>query len=170
MTMRRIFALAVALSIAGCAPQTFDELHVPYAAGTGYGYSEQRLDETRFVVTYNAPMERAFSYADEAGREAADREVSRAYEMALARAAEIALANGYQAFRVETRTNDAMSQNYEAWKGPFFNPQRNYAMDEGHLFARVTLVVALLPSLESGAYDASVTLATIRGRYAAPPA
>jgi len=167
--MRLILALIVVFFVAACAPQTFDELHVPLAAGAGYGYSEQRLDESHFAVAYNAPVQRAFSYTGETGRAAADQEVSRAYDMALARAAEVALANGYKAFRVENRTNDAISQNYEAWEGPFFGFERNYAMDEGYLFARVTLVVALLPSPESGAYDASVTLATIRGRYATPP-
>ena len=128
-------------------------------------------DEKHVQVRDNSgAADRGFSYAGDPGREAADRELSRAYEMALARAAEIALANGYQAFRVENRANDAASQSYEAWKGPFFSPQRNYAMDEGRLLARVTLVVALLPNTEPGAYNASATLATIRGRYAAPPA
>lgn len=170
MNGRLVLALTGVLLFAACAPQSFDELYVPFAAATGYGYSEQRLDESHFVVIYEAPMERAFSYTGQAGRQAADQEVSRAYEMALARAAEIALANGYGGFRVETRTNDTMSQSYEAWKGPLFSPQRSYAMDEGRLFARVTLVVALLPDTEPGAYNASATIAIIRARYAAPPA
>jgi len=167
--MKRLLGLAIVLLTAACAPRSFQDLHVPYSGGAGYGYSEQRLDEHRFVVVYNAPVETGFTFAGEAGRQAADREVSRAYEFALARAAEIALANGYKAFRVEDRKNEAMSQNYEAWTGPFFREERNYSMDEGYLTARVTLVVALLPTLESGAYDASSTLATIRGRYTPPP-
>jgi hypothetical protein len=161
----RLVAVIFACFCAACAPQSFQELNVPAGAGAGYGYSEQRLDERRFVVIYIAPTQTGFSFAGEAGREEAERQVSRAYEFALARASEITLANGYPAFRVEDRRNDAMSQNYEAWKGPFFRPQRNYAMDDAYLAARVTVIVALLPALEPGAYDARGTLATIRSRY-----
>ena len=114
------------------------------------------------------------SFAGEAGAQAAQAELSRAYEFALARAAEVALANGYPAFRVTDRRNDAMSRNYEAWKGPYFTGgwpyQRNYAMDNAYLAARVTLTVELLPSLETGAYDAQRTRAEIQLRYATPPA
>ena len=166
--MRRAFLLAAMLMCASCAPRSFQELNVPAGGGAGYGYSEQRLDERRFVVTYSAPVETGLSFAGEAGREAADRELNWAYEFALARAAELALANGYAAFRVEDRRNDATSRNYEAWKGPFSRPQRNYAMDDAYLAARVTLVVALTPTVELGAYDAQGTLATIRERYAPP--
>jgi hypothetical protein len=162
--MRPIGAV-LAFLCAACAPQSFQELNVPAGAGTGYGYSEQRLDERRFAVTYSAPTQTGFSFAGEAGQEEAERQVNRAYEFALARASEIALANGYPAFRVEDRRNDAVSQNFEAWKGPFFRPQRNYAMDDAYLAARVTVVVVLLPALESGAYDARGTLAAIRRRY-----
>jgi hypothetical protein len=168
--MNRVFAaLFVALGVAACAPQTYQDLHVPVASGAGYGYSEQRLDERRFVVTYNAPVERGFSFAGEAGRQAAEAELARSYEFALARAAELALANGYTAFRVEDRKNDAHSRNYEAWSaptGPSWAQQRLYALDEAYLVARVTLIVAMLPTYETGAYDANQTLATIRGRYA----
>jgi hypothetical protein len=163
--MRALLALLAVALCAACAPQSFQELNVPAGAGTGYGYSEQRLDERRFVVTYSAPVQTGFSFAGEAGREEAERQINRAYEFALARAAELALANGYPAFRVEDRRNDAMSQNYVAWEGPFHRPQRNYAMDDAYLTARVTVVVALVPTLESGAYDARNTLATVRSRY-----
>ena len=161
--MRRALTLAAVMLCAACAPRSFDQLNVPAGAGAGYGYSEQRLDERRFVVTYAAPVQTGFSFAGEAGHEEAERQIHRSYDFALAHAAELALANGYRAFRVEDRRNDAMSQNYEAWD--FFNRQRNYAMDDAYLAARVTLVVALLPALESGAYDAQATLATVRGRY-----
>jgi hypothetical protein len=165
---RGVFTLLAVALCAACAPQSFQELNVPASAGTGYGYSEQRLDERRFAITYAAPVQRGFTFAGDAGREEADRQVNRAYEFALARAAELALANGYAAFRVEDRRNDAMSQNFEAWQGPFVRPQRNYAMDDAYLAARVTVVVALIPTIEPGAYDAQGTLATIRNRYAPP--
>jgi hypothetical protein len=163
--MRLALGLLAVVCCAACAPQSFQELNVPAGAGSGYGYSEQRLDERRFVVTYSAPVQTGFSFAGEAGREEAERQVNRAYEFALARVAELALANGYPAFRVEDRRNEAMSQNYEAWEGPFHRPQRNYAMDDAYLAARVTVVVVLVPALEAGAYDARETLATIRSRY-----
>jgi hypothetical protein len=172
--MNRVFAaLSLVLGVAACAPQTYQDLHVPLGSGAGYGYSEQRLDGRRFVVSYNAPIERGFTFAGEAGRQAAESELARAYEFALARAAEIALANGYPAFRVEDRKNDAHSQNYEAWSnptGPSWARQRIYSMDEAYLVARVTLIVAMLPAYESGAYDANQTLAAVRGRYSPKPA
>lgn len=163
---RVVAALLTAALCAACAPRSFPELYVPASAGSGYGYSEQRLDERRFAVTYSAPVQTGFTFTGEAGQAEADRQVNRAYEFALARAAELALANGYKAFKVEDRRNDAMSQNYEAWEGPFTRPQRNYAMDDAYLVARVTLIVALAPTREPGDYDAEGTLATIRSRYA----
>ena len=168
--MLRSLIAVLALFCASCAPRNFDQLYVPYAVRAGYGYSEQRLDARRFVVTYNAPVETGFTFAGDAGREVADRALARAYEFALARAAEITIAEGYSAFRVEDRRNEAQSQNYEAWQGPFVRAERNYAMDDAYLMARVTLVVAMLPALETGAYEAKGTLAAIRQRYAQSPA
>ena len=167
--MLRLAAVATAMLVAACAPRSFQDLHVPYDAGSGYGYSERRLDERRFAVTYNAPVQTGFTFTGERGRQASEAELARAYDFALARAAEIAIANDYAAFRVEDRRNEAMSQNYEAWSNPTGPPlaqQRIYSMDEAYLAARVTLVVALVPRLEPGAFDAHATLETIRGRYA----
>jgi len=165
---RLVFALLIAALCAACAPRSFQELNVPVSAGSGYGYSEQRLDDRRFAVTYSAPVQTGFTFAGETGRQEADRQVNRAYDFALARAAQLALANGYPAFRVEDRRNDAMSQNYEAWQGTIDRMERNYAMDDAYLVARVTLIVALAPTREPGDYDAAGTLATIRARYVPP--
>jgi hypothetical protein len=165
--MNRVFALLLALGCAACTPQTHQDLHAEEDRGKSYVYTEQRLDERRFVVACNAPRKTGFTFAGETGRQVAEQELARAYEFALARAAEIALANGYAAFRVEDRKNDAMSQSYDAWSnppGPSRVQQRIYSRDEAYLIARVTLTVAMLPAYESGAYDANQTLATIRGR------
>jgi hypothetical protein len=168
MIARVTIALLVLLCVA-CAPRSFQELNRPYGAGAGYGYSDQRLDDRRFVVTYRAPVETGFTFAGEAGQQAARKELDRSYDFALAHAAEIALANGYPAFRVEDRRNDASSQDYQAWShptGPPFAQRRVYSMDEAYLAAGVTLIVALTPQLEPGAFDARATLETIRDRYA----
>jgi hypothetical protein len=171
--MKRVFALLVVLGGVACAPQTYEELYVPVAGGAGYGYSEQRLDERRFAVTYNAPVATGFTFAGEIGRQTAEKELARAHDLALGRASEIALSNGFTAFRVEDRKNDISSRSFEARShptGPSWSEERIYSMDNASLAVRVTLTVTMLPIHEAGAYDASQTLATVRGRYAARPA
>jgi hypothetical protein len=179
----RIAAILVFASLAAaCAPQrSLEDLYVPLGVGAGYGYTEEPVGERRFKIAYDTPVSTAFTYAGPAGKREANSELARAFDLALLRAAEIALANGAPAFRVADRLNDVDVRNYVAWRDPFYyphwrrpwwgypSPYHAYAEDYATLDARVTLTVDLLPTLESGAYDALRTQSEIRARYARPP-
>jgi hypothetical protein len=185
--IRKIVALALALLVAGCVQQRgFQQLYVPLGTGVGHGYTDRPTAERRFVVTYDAPIQTAFSVGGGEVRRAADGELARAYDLALLRSAEIALANGATAFRVIERTNDVDVRNHPVYRGPYWRPYWTRAWgypygplgwpygpyDDGYatLSARVTLDIELLQTVEQGAYDAQNVLATIRARYATPEA
>jgi hypothetical protein len=180
--LRALAILILALAAASCAERSLQQLYVPLGAGARFGYTDQPIGERRFQVTYDAPIETAFTYAGPDGRRAVDAQLARTYDLALLRAAELALANGAPAFQIANRTNDVDVRNYPSYRGPFWRPYwgRPWGYPYGGpywpyeddsyetLSSRVTLIVDLLPALEPGAYDARSTLATIRGRYARP--
>jgi hypothetical protein len=186
--LRPVLVLIFALLAAGCTQRGFQQLYVPLGTGSGFGYTDQPAGESRFVVTYDAPIQTAFSFSGNDGRRAADGELARAYDFALLRAAEIALSQGMAGFRVIDRTNDVDVRNRPSYRGPFWNPYwaRPYGYPYGPfgwpyaygpfddsyatLSARVTLNIVLVPTVEQGAFDAQNVLATIRARYATPEA
>jgi outer membrane protein TolC len=86
-TMKRLILPALAaLSVAACA--TAPTLYQPAAGPKAIGYSEYRIEPGRYRITFRggpgAPMEQVSDYA-------------------LLRAADLALANGYDWFRVSDR-------------------------------------------------------------------
>lgn len=87
---RLVIAPLLALSLAACETTA----NAPYAQASGpqaAGYSELRLEQNRFRVTY---------------RGSAKLDQGRVEDLALLRAADLALANGYDWFRVTGRYAD----------------------------------------------------------------
>jgi hypothetical protein len=86
---RAVFAVLAALSLAACATAP---THYGPAGPSGIGYSELRIEPDRYRVTFQggpgAPPEQVQDYA-------------------LLRAADLALANGFDWFRVTDRTTRA---------------------------------------------------------------
>jgi len=142
------------------------------------------VGERRFQVSYVAPLQTGFSFA----QQETDARMARAFDLALLRSAEVAAANGAAAFRVIDRLNDVNQRSYPTYRDPFWypgwgwrRPYYPYASPYGGFYGplyddsyatlavRVTLTVDLLSAMESGAYDAQNVQATIRGRYTPPP-
>lgn len=91
---RPLFALAAAAFLAACA--TAPTLYQPAAGPQGVGYSEYSIEPGRYRVTFRggpgAPAQQVTDYA-------------------LLRAADLALANGYDWFRVTDRYTEGRPDN-----------------------------------------------------------
>jgi hypothetical protein len=88
-----ILAATSALGLAAC--QTTPTAFAPAATPQGQGYSDIRIEQTRYRVTYRGT----------------DRPGAPAQDLALLHAADIALAQGYDWFRVVNRYDEARPSN-----------------------------------------------------------
>ncbi len=179
-------ALAAALTIAGCAPEARHPLYTPLEAAESFGYSEQRLSETSYKVTYSAPVRRTYAYGREERKQETEERLALAYDLALWRAAELALAHGYPAFEVSDRDNavqvDIRHDYYPHY--PFFHhghhfghgffPHHFYGYYDRYaeLAARVSIAVGFRDAPAAESFDAQATLKRLRAKYpdAAGPA
>jgi hypothetical protein len=130
-TGRRYAGLSVALAFllltAGCATGPQYPLYSPLAVTGDFGFTEQRLGDTSYQVTYITPRHTAYSpYARTEPRRTAL--LNLANDMALMRAAELALAQGYETFRVTQRDNNAdiNRERYHGWCDDPFWPRRPF--------------------------------------------
>ncbi|MPY68905.1 MAG: hypothetical protein GEU92_02340 [Alphaproteobacteria bacterium] len=87
MMRHPLMAAALALALSGCASPT---PYQPSATGGGYGYSEQRIEDDRFRVSFS-------------GNSATERQTVKNY--LLYRAAELTLAQGGDYFVVTARSD-----------------------------------------------------------------
>lgn len=124
---RCLAVLAAALLIAGCAAGPQYPLYSPLAVAGSFGFTEQRVNDTTYRITYLAPRRTAYSpnASVEPYRTAL---LNLATDMALMRAAELAQTNGYQSFRVSQRDNDmdVNRERYDGWCEDPFWPRRPY--------------------------------------------
>lgn len=156
---RTVLVSLLALALAACTTAP-----TPFAAADGargVGYSELRIEQNRYRVTWrgtdhpNAPGE----------------------DMALLRAADLALANGYDWFRVVSRNDRAESRGPTlslGTGGADYGRHSAVGVGLGTSFdlggpplRTVTLEVLMekgAPPHEVGAYDAHDAAKTIRGR------
>lgn len=123
----KLTGFALLLLLAGCATGPQHPLYSPLAVTGSFGFTEQRLNDSSFRITYIAPRRTVFSpYANaEPGRTAL---LNLANDMALMRAAEVTSANGHQTFRVSQRDNDAdvSRERYTGMCDDPFWPRRSY--------------------------------------------
>jgi len=149
---RSLAAFALLLLVAGCATGPEYPLYSPIAVTGSFGYTEQRISDTIYRVTYIAPKRTAYSpYAGAEPRRTVLLTLTN--DMAMMRAAELASANGYETFRVTQRDNDANvdRQRYYGycddpfWPGrPYYYPYPRYRCGpDGYTYfqARSTLTV-----------------------------
>jgi hypothetical protein len=181
-------AIGLALVTGACAPSR--PLYQPSQGTATYGYTDVKLGPTRFTVNYKAPDALTYSFTKARREEDARARLDIAYDMALWRASDLALANGYPAFTVVGRSNDA---NVELFFGDPTDLPGQQCLDPcltracncvsatrpygdlndtyGRITAQVTITVELGSSPGPGLLDAAQTIATLRVRYpdAAPP-
>jgi len=115
---RALVFVALPLLAAGCATPEPKPAFVAYGTAGTFGYSDTRLADDLYQVTYVTPFIRTAT--DEAGRAAElAQQKQQAYELALWRAAQLAEKAGYPAMQVENQSNDA---NVELRSEPDFSP------------------------------------------------
>lgn len=120
-------AVALVLIIAGCQTPPPRPLYRSIAEAESYGYSERRIADDNYEVTYVGPRRRV--PANRITREANMEALSvQAEEIAELRAAELALASGYAAYRITDRRTDVevTVENYDFYyPGPYYYPYRS---------------------------------------------
>src|SRR5882724_4095693 len=115
---RALVIVALALLAGGCATPPPKAAFVAYGTAGTFGYSDTRLGDDLYQVTYVTPYIRTAT--DEAGRAAElAQQKQQAYELALWRAAQVAQKAGYPAMQVEKQSNDA---DVEVRSEPDFSP------------------------------------------------
>ncbi|GGF39175.1 hypothetical protein GCM10011611_51920 [Aliidongia dinghuensis] len=189
---------ALGLLLAACAAQPTYPLLTPVDVARSFGYSDIRLPDGRYEVSYVAPAQQGYGYRfDQSPTERMGK--SLAFDMAIWRAAQIAQAQGYRGFSVaDTRSNSDIQQRagyYDdpwdgpwgpgpwgpgpywgwhrppyGWGGAYYNPPETSVQVE------VKLAVALSNDLKPGDYDAADAIQQLRRTYpgadggvAAPP-
>jgi hypothetical protein len=97
MAMKSLQGLALAAALAALTACATGSPYRPATSNGGYGYTDQRLEENRFRLSFN-------------GSGATDRADVEDY--LLYRAAELTLASGYDYFVIDNRATDARTQTY----------------------------------------------------------
>ena len=186
ITRCAVAALALAMLTGGCAAPPPKTAFVAYGDAGSFGYSESKLADDLFQVTYVTPFLRTST--DAAGREAELAQQKRqAYELALWRAAQLAQKDGFPAFKIENQSNDAdvvvrsepdyvppptpFSHYYGP--GPLYRPYPVYGYPYGYTsytaraVATITaqLTVRMLGAMADGAIDAKATETQLASRY-----
>lgn len=176
-------AMLVTVALAACQIVPPPPLMSPIQVAGEYGYSEVPLGPGRYDVTYVGPSRRS-PRSPSAWRATGAAERTQAYDFALWRAAQLALALGYEGFRVSNvRSNvSTIVDNYDdffygpafgpgfyagpwpyrysGWWGPPLAPSP-YAYQQ----TAVSLDAQLLHNPGPGDYNAADTVAQLRRTY-----
>jgi hypothetical protein len=178
----------LSLLLGACAETPSYPLMTPVDVARSFGYSDIRLPDGRYEVSYVAPALQGFGYRfDQSPTERQGK--SLAYDMAIWRAAQIAQAQGFRGFSVaDTKSNSDIQQRagyyddpwgpgwgpgpYWGWRrgpwGPGWGPGLNsgfYNPPETSVQVEVKLAVALSNSLKPGDYDATSAIEQLRRTY-----
>jgi hypothetical protein len=174
MTMKAFTALAAAFALAACATTP---PYQPAAANHGYGYSDQRLEQNRFRVTFN-------------GNSTTNRD--QVEDFLLYRSAELTLQNGFDYFVVAQRDTDTRRRYdtygptyrpyyfypryyspYWGWRGfydPFFDdPVHIREVTRYEASAEIAMYKGPKPAADARAFDARDVQSNLAGKVTAPP-
>lgn len=184
MSSRQAAVAAVAtlgVLLGGCAAGPNYPLLTPVDVAHSFGFSDTRLADGRYEVSYVAPALQGYGYRfDQSPTEKQGK--SLALDMAIWRAAQIAQAQGFQGFSVaDTKSNSDIQQRsayYDdpwggsAWgPGPYWGRHRppfgwgDYNPPETSVQVEVKLAVALSNSLKPGDYNAADAIQQLRQTY-----
>jgi hypothetical protein len=142
--MKRLIPALAALSLAACA--TAPTVYQPAPKPNAVGYSDYRIEPGRYRITFRG--------GPGAGPQ-------RVMDLALVRAADLALANGYEWFRVTDRFVEGL---------PDRGPRIGLGMGGGDYGRRSGVGVGLGTSFSLGGGPASsATLEVLMGKGARPP-
>ncbi len=175
--IRNLVPAACAVMVAACATEAPRPLMTPWAAGSGFGYSERRLDGQRIEVRYATPFVRTALDPDKRG-DRAKRLRGLAYELALWRTAQLAMSRKFPAFSIESRHGDVKVRSYDdtpkAQRFGLAHPQGGYRFTQtpsprfrsAWMKVKTVLVVALKRKAGSGDMDAAATARRLAKKHA----
>jgi hypothetical protein len=175
MTMKALQALAMTLALASCATTP---PYQPASSNYGYGYSDQRLEQNRFRVSFN-------------GDSTTERD--QVEDFLLYRSAELTLQSGYDYFVIADRGTDTKRQydNYGSSFRAYMFPRYYYSPRFGWLpyydpfwdepshirevtryraSAEIAMYKGQKPASDAHAFDARDVQQNLAGRVMPPPA
>jgi hypothetical protein len=173
-TMGLAAAATLALMLGAC---TATPLYGPQASERSSGYSEQKLDETHYRVTFT-------------GRRSTSR--ARVEDALMLRAAEVTVAAGYTHFVIDKRETEQESARTAlpvyadpfffpyygyhgryAWYDPFWYPFGRFASDFDDrryvAYADIAMLNAEAARANAEAVEAAAVIANLRAKVAPPP-
>ena len=170
----------VGVSLGSCASGPSYPLLTPVDVARNFGFSDTRLPDGRYEVSYVAPAMQGFGYRyDQSPTEKQGK--SLAFDMAIWRAAQIAQAQGFQGFSVADTKSNSDNQQRSAYyddpwgpdwgPGPYWSRHRppfgwgDYNPPETSVQVEVKLAVALSNSLKPGDYNAADAIQQLRQTY-----
>ncbi len=175
MRIAGIAPLLAAATLAACTEGSPHSLMVSQAASPdSYGYSDEKLDEGLYRVTYAGPYLRTNAirpqWVERAGRQAEEA----AYELALWRAARLSLQRGYPAFRVTETFADLKSHIVGRDYTTAFNSAVLNVVMPAHpsyyastfFWPEVTLTVEMSYEIGGEAFNAKETAERLEQKYA----
>jgi hypothetical protein len=121
----RCYALAAVIGsgllLNACVATPAYPLMTPIQVAKNYGYFDQPIDDTHWVVSYVTPEQSSYGFRyDQAPAEAQARHL--AQDLALWRASQVAQAHGYSGFEVTDRRTSVDAVNVEEYYGdPFLD-------------------------------------------------
>jgi hypothetical protein len=167
--------LFAAAALAACAEVSPYPLMVAQAdSPDSYGYSDERLDEGLYRVTYAGPNLRTETIRPQWVERAARHAEDTAYELALWRAARLSLQRGYPAFRVTEIFGDLKSHIVgRDYTTAFNSADLNTVMpffpnyySATYFWPEVTLTVEMSHEVGAEAFDAKEMAERLEQKYA----
>jgi hypothetical protein len=172
-------ALALAAALAACQAGPPPPLLSPVEQAKRYGYAERELAPDRVEVTYMGPRRRVASIVPTARDADTQPARTEAVDFALWRAAQIALARGFEGFRVVDRQITIDSQPDAFYPGPegaawpywrypggfIYGPPGFAATPYLSLQVHAVLTVQLVHDLQPGDEAAGAAIERLRGAH-----
>jgi len=170
---RGLSAAILLLVVAACAQTPPDSLLVPRKSVKSFGFSDKKLDETRYLVAFSGPEVTTDNTMENQVAFAARRAEETARDLALARAAQIALARGYPAFAVTSAKSEMkqviVGHDYRRNGNPVYDNVHGEALGYPtaiYFRPEATLAIELRRQATNGAMDAREVAEKMKRRYA----
>ena len=172
-TRTAIAVICCLLALSACASKPDDFLMARRSSPESFGYSEWRVDETRYVVSYSGPEVMTTNTRDDLVDKAQQRARDTALDLAMWRAADLALADDYPDFalvKVAANVKKAIvGHDYRQNGNPVYDDVQGEALGyQTAIYFRpeVTISVELRKDKAKGVYDAREISKSMRARYA----
>ena len=171
--IRAALAVLSLLAVAACASETVQPLMVPRTGGDSFGYTDWRVVENRYVVSFTGPEVLTTNTQEKLVKQAEKRARDTAFDLAVWRAADLALTNDYPYFTIVKADADVrnaiVGHDYRQNGNPVYDnvPGQSLGYATAIYFRpEVTISVELEKQKTKGANDAEAIADMMSDRYA----